>query len=483
MKNSRECEDASAVRIGLAAFCADWFKQVELQTSSSDLAGVLQRDYSQMAAFLSGCFGQVVAPGVISTVAEAAQAVKVFRDAQIDAILVVHIMWSEDQPLLEILRGCQDLPVLLWDYHPTGSLPAKLTVNDLFRLSGTVGLLQGSAPIKKLGLTPHIISGTPGDLDLLQVFREYDMALNIRKGFQGMRAGRISGRCEVMTGTYVDADSLRTRLGVCLVEIGAAEYASVCKSVGAWRVDAFRDELTSRFAVADVSAESLRLACRNTLALDDLVAQYDLCAVAIQDLDEELHRLAGIRPCLCPPVSTERGVAFGMESDLNTTLGMLAAMKASSKPCMYTEIFTYDPKENTLLMGHAGMHDPRLAGADGVTIVPDEEYRHVDRCEGAWQEFILAPGPVTCVSLYDAGESYRMTVFEGQSLGPPRRLQGFAHALVRPDVPVAALLPILVSRGMTQHFAIAPGKIAGILEKWCRLSGVEFHRETKGFRS
>ena len=171
-----------------------------------------------------------------------------------------------------------------------------------------------------------------------------------------------------------------------------------------------------------------------------------------------------------------------MESDLNSTLGMLAAMKAGSTPCMFSEIFTYDPKQNTLLMGHAGVHDPRLAAADGVTIVPDEEYRRVDRCEGAWQEFILAPGPVTCVSLYDSGHGYRMTVFEGRSLGPPRRLQGFAHALVQPDVPEAALLPRLVGRGLTQHFAIAPARIAAVLEKWRQLSGVEFHWEKSDSR-
>jgi L-arabinose isomerase len=421
-----------------------------------------------------------VTPGVICTVTEATEAVNRFREVQIDALLVVHIMWSEDQPLLEVLRHCQDTPVLLWNYHPTGNLPARLTVNDLFRLSGTVGMLQGSAPFERLGLTVHVVSGTPDDPDLTQRLREYSTALRIRKAFRGMRAARIAGRCEVMTGTYVNAESLRKRLGVELVEIDAAEYASCCEAVENDRVDAFQERVTREAAGIDVSAESLRLACRNTLALDDLVVQHDLGAVVIQDLDVELHRMAGIRPCLCPPVSAARGIAFGMESDLNTTLGMLVAMKACSAPCMYTEIFTYDPRENMLLMGHAGVHDPRLAGADGVTIVRDEEYCHVDRCEGAWQEFILAPGPVTCVSLYDAGTTYRMTVFEGESVGPPRRLQGFAHAMVRPELPVETLLSTFVRRGMTQHFAIAPGRIGTVLEKWCRLSGVDFHWEKAG---
>jgi L-arabinose isomerase len=166
-----------------------------------------------------------------------------------------------------------------------------------------------------------------------------------------------------------------------------------------------------------------------------------------------------------------------MEADLNTALGVLAAMKAASAPCMYTEMLTFDPRENLLLMGHAGVHDPRLAAKEGVTIVPDAEYQHSDRLEGAWLEFIMDSGPVTCLSLYDTGKGYRMVAFRGASLGGPRRVEGFAHALVRPELPVTTLLPRLMRYGMTQHFAVVPGDVAGVLAKWCQLSSIEFRHE------
>jgi L-arabinose isomerase len=187
-----------------------------------------------------------------------------------------------------------------------------------------------------------------------------------------------------------------------------------------------------------------------------------------------LHRLAGIRPCLYPPLSIERGIPYGMEGDLTATVGLLAAMRASGAPGMFTEVFTFDPQENLLLMGHAGVHDPRLAAEDGITLVPDMEYRFSDRCEGAWMEFVLAAGAVTCVSFYDTGHACRMTVFEGDSLGAPRRLEGFAHALIRPVLHVRQLLPRLVQLGLTQHFAIVPGRCSSTLARWCALSGIEF---------
>ena len=80
-------------RIGLAALCASWFKVVGLQDESGELAGMLQQDYARMVSFLQDSFGQVVAPGIISTVTEARRAAAAFFEARVDAL--VHILWSE----------------------------------------------------------------------------------------------------------------------------------------------------------------------------------------------------------------------------------------------------------------------------------------------------------------------------------------------------------------------------------------------------
>ncbi|NPV07996.1 MAG: hypothetical protein HPY83_08545 [Anaerolineae bacterium] len=461
--------------IGLASLCAQWFSEVGLQQEEDGrLAAMLAQDHQRTASLLRTCFGKVVDPGLISTIGQAEQAGAAFRQAGVDAVVLVHLVWSEDQPLIALLESIAGLPLLLWNRHPTGSLPSYLTTDDLFRFSGTVGALQGSAVLQERGLRVPIVSGFPEDPDLVGQLRQYDIALRLRRRLRGLTAGRIAGTCEIMTGTRVDERALAQCFGVRLQEISASQYAQACASVEDERAQAFADEIRRRYPVVGVSQESLFVACRNTLALDDLIAQHGLGLVAIQDLDEDLHRLSGVRPCLYPPEAASLGVAFGMESDVNATLGLLAAMECTGSPCMYTELFTFDPSDNLLLMGHAGLHDPRLASDEGVTIVPDYEYRHADALEGAWQEFVLRPGPVTCLSLYDTRAGYRLTAFEGESLGGPKRLQGFAHALVRPDRDVSLLLPELLSLGLTQHFAIAPGRVASVLEKWCQLSGIEF---------
>ena len=61
------------------------------------------------------------------------------------------------------------------------------------------------------------------------------------------------------------------------------------------------------------------------------------------------------------------------------------------------------------------------------------------------------------------------------SLGPPRRLDGYGHAVVRPDLGVVALLERLTRRGMMlRHFAIVHGRVTVLLRAWCGIVGVEF---------
>ena len=202
------------IKIGLAAMCAAWFKQIGLHEPDSCLARALRQDYSRMVEFLGSCFDEVIAPGILSSPSDVAHATEKFEEEQVDAVVLVHIVWSEDPILLNFLDRCRDTPIWLWNYHPTGILPPRLTVDDLFRLSGTVGMLQGSAPMQKRGLRVDVFSGSPGDASLMQDLRERNVVLHIRRAFRGLRAGQVAGRCEAMTGTFVD-DGFQTAASQC----------------------------------------------------------------------------------------------------------------------------------------------------------------------------------------------------------------------------------------------------------------------------
>ena len=131
-----------AISIGVAAFSAHWFQEMGLQDDPT-LSDDLKRDYRRMVESLKRHFPVVVAPGVISTEEEAARALSHFRDEAIDAQMLVHIVWSEDQPLLRLLEGrMREWPLFLWNYHPFGALP-PLTMRPPARLSPRPESMRG----------------------------------------------------------------------------------------------------------------------------------------------------------------------------------------------------------------------------------------------------------------------------------------------------------------------------------------------------
>jgi L-arabinose isomerase len=160
-----------------------------------------------------------------------------------------------------------------------------------------------------------------------------------------------------------------------------------------------------------------------------------------------------------------------MEADIGAALGLWLVRHAGQSSPMYTEIFTYDRQANALLFGHAGIHDPALAGDGEVRLVPDAEYAASDPVEGAWLSFAARPGPVTAVSLFAGAQDCRLTAFRGEVLPNRGKLEAFPHALVRIERPLAEFFEKAARLGLTQHFALSYDPVAGCLEKLSRLLG------------
>lgn len=460
-------------KAGAALLSAEWFLNVGLQ---ADPAAAAEADLRRVRAALEPHF-DLVDPGPISSRGQAERAARLFRAEGVELLILVHVQWSEDGPLVRLLRELADLPVLVWCYNPYPALPARMTPGELFRASGAVGFLQGSVPLARMGVKFGYVFGHPEDPRLAAELAEYARVFAARAALRALRIGRVGPRSECMTGSWTDEFRLLARLGVSLVPVSAWRLAEEAEAIGEPAVLGFVRELKSRYPVRGVSDRSLQTAARASLAVAAVAEKERLGAVAIEDLDPELHRLLKTRPCLWVPALGEAGVVVGMENDFVSTLGMWLTRRLGGSPPLYTEIFTFDQQANCLLFGHAGMQDPALAGGNPITLVADAEYQASDEVEGAWMHFAARPGRVTAVSLFAAADNYRLAGFQGEVLpveGAEGKLAGFAHALVRIERPLADFFRAAGGLGMSQHFALSYDEVAGGLEKLAHVLGLEW---------
>ncbi len=457
-------------KAGLLLLTAEWFAQIGAsQGSFSGLPRRLSEDSARMEAVLSQEI-DVVNPGVLATRAQVGQAMERFRNENVDLVIACQITWGEDRLIVDAVRSLPDIPLLLWCYSPFQHLPDPMTMSDLFRASGPVGALQASGPLKRLGARFGFAFGSYEDPQAIRCIVAYSKAARAARDLKKAVIGVLPYRCDQMTGTYVDEFRLKKEIGPELKYISTLDYRTLCERVSPERVAAFVQELRQAYRAAPAVTEAgITNSARVSLGLADLAQSYRLDAIGIEDVGEELHRLLGMRPCLSVPELFEQAVV-SMEAEVGGAVALLAAkMLSGGKPPMYTEIFTYDQVENRLLLGHAGIHDIRLAeSAAGVLLEPDGEYVESEP-DSCWMRFRARGGQVTLLSVFCDVERFKLVITSGEAVSGEPRLLGSPHALVRVAAPLPEFFEKAIRSGMTQHWAMVH---ADIMEELIALADI-----------
>jgi L-arabinose isomerase len=349
-----------------------------------------------------------------------------------------------------------------------------MTMTDLFRASGPVGALQASGPLKRLGRRFGFAFGPAGDPAAIRPIAAFCRAARVARALRRVAIGVLPYRCDQMTGTYVDEFRLRKELGPELKYLSILDYKTFCDEVAPARVEQFLHELRARYPLsASVTAAGLERAARASLGLAGLVERHHLDALALEDVNEELHRLVGLRPCLAVPELSARAVV-SMEADVSAAAGLWILRELTGQAPMYTEIFTCDLRENALLMGHAGMHDaPRLVESPAdILIEPDGEYAESEP-DSAWMRFRARGGPVTLLSIFCDVERFKLVIARGEAVGGPPRLLGSPHIYVKIKPPLADFFEQAIRTGMTQHWAVVHAEVVDELQALAGILGLD----------
>jgi L-arabinose isomerase len=446
-------------KIGLLLLTAEWFSQIGAsQGSFAHLPLSLQQDSERITALLSREM-EVLNPGVLAAAAQVAEACELFLRGKVDAVVINYLTWGEDRTVLEAVRLLGDLPLLLWCYSLFESLPDPLSMPEMLRASGPVGALQASGPLKRLGKRFSIAFGSYENSMTIQQIIRFSRAAAVARDLQTARIGVLPYRCDQMTGTYVDEFRLRHEIGAQLKYISAHDYRDICQSIPAERVDQFVNQLKAAYPQApNLTGKGLALGARASLGLAETVQRFDLDAIAIEDVGEELHRVVGLRPCLSTPELFERAVV-SMEAEIGGAVALLILRGLTGLPVMYTEVFTCDLSDNALLLGHAGIQDARLAESPGeILLEPDGEYLEAEP-DSAWMSFRAKGGPVTLLSVFCDVERFKLVIARGQAVPGPRRLLGSPHAWVRLQTPLASFFEQCLRTGLTQHWALVHAEV------------------------
>jgi L-arabinose isomerase len=461
-------------KIGLLFLTSGWFRDVGLQGESSVLTEAIETTAAEVIGRLSE-FLEPVYSGILFSEAQAGVSARRIAAEGVDGLLIVPLVWCEDQILRAALKVLPKLPILLWVFIFQRRLTEFVPFERALEGSGSVAALQFSGMLKREGYSYRVVFGHHRDEGVYRQIRAHCLGMYVRRKLKNARIGILPFRCDQMSTTYVDEFELRRLYGVELSYLTLGDLKRSEQMVDRKRIKEFVKFLEGTDCRIEVDQRNLEQGIRYALAMEDIVRRDNLQVLAMNDVSEEMHLSLGMRPCLWNPEILKMGCVVSMEAEVAGGLAMYILFLVSGRSPFYTEPLTFDIEQNVLLLGHAGYHDASDRDPEyPLQVVADPEYRNSDPYQGAVSFFKYRPGAVTLINCVFTGHGFKWIVGRGESLAGQPRTEGNSHLCCRIESPLEHYYTVSVESGSSQHWLVCSGHRSAELRTICDWLGIEF---------
>jgi L-fucose isomerase-like protein len=459
-----------------------WWEAGICDAKVGPYAGFIDNVESDVAAVTKALEQEcdVVSSGLLHTAEQVAAEAQRFTTEHVDAIVFCPIIWTNDAPVVALLREAKKVPLALWAYDPYGGFPDYFTLPVWLRTSGPVSVQQSSNILQRFGWDYEVIFGNEKDGQTRQDLTAFIRAAAVKKSLVGTRIAMLPAPCDVVISSWVDQFQLLEQFGVELTYVSVDRYAKLCDSVSDADAAEYVNWLKSKADIVDTPDDILHQSAKQALAMVRLAEDERLSGIGLEDFNPDIYRILGFRPHLTHPRLGELGCTVGLESDVPGILATIIVGRLAGRPAMFNEFFSIDPNQNTALMGHPGMGEISVGDPATFTVTPDLEFDETQP-RGVWFSYRAKPGSMTFLNLTPERGELKAAAFSGESLPGVRLMEGYAHMLIKPDIDALDLYKRIVSLGLLQHWGTVHGSVLSELRSLSKMLGLGLHDLSEGF--
>ncbi len=397
-------------------------------------------------------------------------AVRLFEDAGVDVIVTLHLAYSPSLESIEALAGT-DLPVVVLDttldyaYGPATD-PARVMFNH-----GIHGVQDLCNMLIRRGKPFRIEAGHWEKSDVLDRVASWARAAMIRSRLKNARVGRIGEPFKGMGDFAVEAETLRTAIGVETIVCDLAKLAKLMPADDDPAVAAEMADDLARFKADSLDAEAHKRTTRVSLAVRRWIEKEKLTAFTANFLAFGPATGVPTVPFLEASKAMSRGIGYAGEGDV-LTASLVGALGSIYPGVTFTEIFCPDWESNRIFLSHMG--EMNLDLADGQPVLTEMPFPWADaenpvvaygRFRGGRAVLVnLAPGPDDTFSLIAA--PVQMIQVEGED-----RMALSIHGWFEPPMSIADFLEHYSQIGGTHHSALVYGDLALEIARFGELMG------------
>ncbi|MCE5325392.1 MAG: hypothetical protein LLG01_03155 [Planctomycetaceae bacterium] len=424
---------------------------------------------------------EVVYPGLVDTLDAADAAGRMFKDKQIDALVITEGTYCTDYIVHQaLLHLPADMPICIFACQAHPKLNFETGYDQALRNSGPMGLVQLTAGFRKMDRYANY-EVVVGSVDDEEAYAEIDRFVAVRTTISNLRHWNIGLIGHVFRGMYdfqYDKTAVAGKLGPNVIDIDIRHLAAIFDetSLDDPRVRKLSAKVHASYKVVTLTDDEIRRSARLAVALRELVGRYKLDGLALLGQHHiEARANATCYLGLAEMLEADQALAV-TEGDVLGLIMTKVLKDFTGRTPFFGEWEEVDTSLNAvMLLGH-GFIDPREARADmPVQVQPACENWGFEGNSLGFQA-TYAAGPVTLTHVIQDAKGWRLLVSEGEILDTPPLKISETSMIVRVDRPVKHYFRDLLKMGFAHHAIAAPGRAGAQLEAFAEQLGIEVCR-------
>jgi L-fucose isomerase-like protein len=416
---------------------------------------------------------KLTARGLVRDDKDAGKAIKLFRDRDIQGLIIGTMTFGDEVSALHIASTFNNLPLLLFGTKEGDFTAEGARLSDSF--CGTLSISSGLYRRKISFAFPGIVF--PEEADFLNSIADFTRVCAIVNGFVGARIGLVGPRPERFETCICNEDAMIQQFKQRVVPVSLLDIMQQVdkgdNTVGMQRIS---QAMKKQADLSTLKARTTRNISALQYALGHFAEEKGLSAMSVQCWTS-MQEVYGIASCWAMGRLTDQGIITSCEVDVYGSLTMLIQHLASFKntpPHFVDWTIQHQQKENVFLSWHCGNAPPSLAakGSDikiGCHPILSLQLGN-DNCMGT-AEFQLKPGVVTLCRLTERDGKFKMLITNGKIVPSNQKLRGSWSWVQVPDL--KKLYGTLVTQGFTHHASMVHGDYSQPIKQACDFMGIE----------
>ncbi len=443
-------------------------------------------------------WADVVDAGLVDSAPAAASAGDLFAREQVELIVCYIGTYATSSQVLPAVQRAH-APVLILNLQPVSRLDYPRTdTHEWLANCSSCCAPEISCAFARSRIDFHIVTGVlgvengrfkeaqpthPAAVAAWDEIRDWVRAATVVSRLRKSRIGFLGHTYPGMLDMYSDFTQHTAQLGTHIEVLELCDLARRLPGPHEKPVSDKREEAESMFDISQDSPsdplakkptpEEMEWACRVAVALDRLVADFDLHGLAYyyRGLDGNEYERLGAGLILGNSLLTARGIPCSGEGDLKNCQAM-KIMDLLGAGGSYTELYAMDFDDDFLLMGHDGPF--HLEIAEGKPILRGLGLYHGKRGYGVSVEAKVRLGPITLLAMTQTADGrLKLLASQGESIAGPTLAIGNTNSRIKFKIGLTEWVNRWCRQGPTHHCALGVGHELPAIRRIAALIGLE----------